>query len=164
MRRIFLFSLALIVVLVACIGLLLYRPSLWPKAAARLGVTVPEFVPAERANPFATPEAKEASNKLPTPVAPSAATLASEVRSPEPPGTASANYRFPTRADIRVGTSKPDILANFGPPQATVTGADRGQLQERLIYTEPSTGRKTAIAVVNGKVASAETFVGEKAQ
>jgi hypothetical protein len=162
-RRIFVFAFALIAALVACIGLLLYRPSLWPEVAARLGASAPEFVPAERADPFATPEIKETTAKLPTPVAPSDTLEQSQVPSPEPSGGASLIYRFPTRADIPVGTTKPDILATFGPPQATVTGADRGQLQERLIYTEPKTGRKTAIAVTDGKVTRAETFIGEKA-
>ena len=67
-------------------------------------------------------------------------------------------YRFPTRGEITIGATKADTLAIFGPPQASVAGADRGQLQERMIYTEKSTGKNTIIAVINGKVTSADTF------
>jgi len=164
MRRIFLLIFALIVVLVACTGLLLYRPSVWPAAAARIGASPFGSPPADRESPFAMPEPKPTVTIVPTPVPPSDAAQWAKPVSPENAVSASVEYRFPTRTDIRVGTSKPEILASFGPPQATVTGADRGQLQERMIYTERSTGKKTLIAVVNGKVTSAETYVAEKAQ
>jgi len=50
------------------------------------------------------------------------------------------------------------VLANFGPPDATVTGADVGQLRERLIYLDAPTRRKTSILLVDGKVIGAETY------
>jgi hypothetical protein len=73
-------------------------------------------------------------------------------------------YPFPTGSEIGVGKSRPEILATFGPPQVTVTGTSGGQLQERLIYADLPTGMKTAIAVINGKVASFETYAAENAQ
>jgi hypothetical protein len=89
---------------------------------------------------------------------------------PEPAPFQSASptsvlYRFPTRGEITIGAAKADILVTFGPPQVSVAGADRGQLQERMIYTEKSTGKKTTIAVINGKVTSADTVTaGDETQ
>ena len=156
MRRIFLLVFALIVALVACLGLLLYRPSLWPEVAARIGAYPVEAPPSgERESPFAKvePQIKLQLPTLPPPDMTQQQKPASVENVTRPP----AVYRFPTGADIKIGAAKPDIIAIFGPPQVGVTGADRGQLQERLIYTDRSTGQRTTIAVVDGKVTSAET-------
>jgi hypothetical protein len=157
MRRIFFFTLSLIAILVACTGILLFRPSLWPQAAARIGATVAEAPrAADRDSPFAKAESQAALNRKPVVLA--VATAQPEAAPPQTVIPLRAEYPFPTRADISLDTSKPDIVANFGPPQVSVTGADRGQLQERMIYTERTTGKKTVIAVVNGKVTSVETL------
>jgi len=156
MRRIFPLVFALIVVLLACIGLLLYRPSLWPEVAAQIGA-YPVEAPArgERESPFAKVEPQI---KVQLPTLPPPDTTQQQKPTPVENATSTpAVYRFPTGADIKIGATKPDIIAIFGPPQVGVTGADRGQLQERLIYTDRSTGQRTTIAVVNGKVTSAET-------
>jgi hypothetical protein len=65
-------------------------------------------------------------------------------------------YPFPTAQDIVAGTARLAILARFGPPGATVTGADVGQLRERFIYIDKATGRKTVIFLVNGAVTAVE--------
>jgi len=51
-------------------------------------------------------EVKQTTNKLPTPVTPSATIQESQVTSPHAPGTALPSYRFPTRGDIRVGAAE----------------------------------------------------------
>jgi len=60
--------------------------------------------------------------------------------------------------EIQSGTARSALVALFGPPQATVAGADLGQLQERLIYLDPPTKRRTLISLVNGSVTFAETL------
>jgi hypothetical protein len=54
--------------------------------------------------------------------------------------------------------TKADVLASFAAPAATVTGADAGQLLERLLYLDASTRRTTLIYFMDGKVIRAETF------
>lgn len=55
------------------------------------------------------------------------------------------------------GVLKSEVVTTFGAPDATVVGADR-QLQERLVYVDATTGRKTMIFIVDGKVTGAETY------
>jgi len=162
MHRLFAIILAFILLLVACIGLLLYRPSLWPAAAARIGVVPSEAPPAtDRESPFSMPLHKETTNarprSLPTPdTAQATASIQNQGAT-----LVSLPYRFPTRAEITIGAAKADIVAAFGPAAVSVTGADRGQLQERMIYTERSTAKKTIIAIVNGRVTNVETFAAD---
>jgi len=59
--------------------------------------------------------------------------------------------------DIPNGMAKSSIMATFGPPEATVSGAD-GQLRERLVYVDKKTGRKTFVFLANGNVSSVETL------
>ena len=163
MRRIFLFTLALIAVLVACTGLLLLRPSLWREAAARIGVApVATPSPGERDSPFATPPPTDPP-KSPTKMV---ASPSSDEREPATAqeATPAVKYPFPIATTINVGTSKSRVVAAFGPPAATVTGADVGRLNERIIYLDRATHKKTVVTIVNGKVASAATYVGEEAQ
>ena len=165
MRRIFAVVFALVIVLVAYMGLLLYRASLGPEAAAPIGAAPSDaLAAADRESPFTTPEPKETSNKLPMRLEPSEPKQEPEVALPKEEAIVSMKYPFPRRADITVGTSKPEILAIFGPPEATVSGTEGGQLQERLIYTDSPSAMTTAIAVINGKVTSAETYAAEQAQ
>jgi hypothetical protein len=153
---------AFILLLVACILLLLYRPALWPEAAARIGVVPSEFPAAtDRESPFSiAPQTKTTSaspRALPT-LDKAQATAPSQDQHAT---LASLPYRFPTRAEITIGANKADILAAFGPAHVSITGADRGQLQERMIYTERSTAKKTIIAIVNGRVTNVETFAAD---
>ena len=70
-------------------------------------------------------------------------------------------HAFPLAPEVMrdlKGSEKSDVLARFGVPDATVTGADLGQLRERLIYVDPTTRRKTMIVLVNGSVVGAETY------
>ena len=159
----FMMILALIAVLLACTGLLLLRPSLWPEAAARIGVAPPATPsPGERDSPFAT-QLPTAPSKSPTKVVASPSTDEREPATPQtaPPGP--ANYPFPIATAINVGTSKSDVVAAFGPPAATVTGADVGRLNERIIYLDRAAQKKTVITIVNDKVASSATYVGDEA-
>jgi hypothetical protein len=164
MRRIFLFTLALIAVLVACTGLLLLRPSLWREAAARIGVApVATPSPGERDSPFATPP-PTAPSKVPTKLAASPSSDEREPATPQSAPPAPVKYLFPIATAINVGTSKSDVIAAFGLPAATVTGADVGRLNERIIYLDRAAQKKTVITIVNGKVASSATYVGEAMQ
>ncbi len=65
---------------------------------------------------------------------------------------------FPLAQEIIKGMTKSAVLASFGPPEATVTGADLGQLRERLLYLDALTTRKTLIFFVDGDVIRAETY------
>jgi len=163
MRLIFVFAMALIAALVACTGLLLLRPSLWPEAAARIGLAPPPAPnPGERDSPFAiSPPAnppKSSGAPIPRPEGERPQTSAAQAAMPMP-----MQYPFPTATAVAVGTSKSAVLAAFGPPTVAVTGADVGRLNERIMYLDRSTQKKTVITIVNGKVASTATYVGEEA-
>ena len=67
-------------------------------------------------------------------------------------------YVFPRDEAVAIETPKSDILAAFGPAQATVTGADLGQLHERMVYVNRSTGEETVILFLNGKVRTIRTY------
>ena len=54
--------------------------------------------------------------------------------------------------------TKSAVLASFAATAATVTGADVGQLLERLVYLDTSTRTTTTIYFMDGKVIRAETF------
>lgn len=163
MRRIFFLILALTIVLVVCTGLLLYRPSIWPEAAARIGVnSPPPSHSTGRESPFAVPETKQIGAKLRT-----ISSTPNFLQSSEPPlsrssGIVAGKHAFPTGTEINIGLSKADLLGRFGPPEVTVTGSDFGRLYERMIYRERSTGKKTVIVLVDGKVAGAETFATDE--
>jgi len=77
---------------------------------------------------------------------------------PPTPRAPEVHYRFPLADEIQSGTARTTVMARFGPPLATVTGADRGQLLERLIYADKANNRRTQIWLVNGKVTAAETL------
>jgi len=77
---------------------------------------------------------------------------------PAPSVHTSSIYRFPLAPEIVAGSTRADILNTFGPPAATITGADLGRLQERLVYIEKSTRRKTLISILNGRVVAAQTY------
>ena len=66
--------------------------------------------------------------------------------------------RFPLAQEVIQGMKKSAVLASFGPPEATVTGADVGKLFERLLYRDASTRRTTLIFFVDGNVIRAETY------
>jgi hypothetical protein len=69
-----------------------------------------------------------------------------------------ADRRFPAAPEITQGLAKSALLATFGPPEAMVTGADRGQLMERLLYRDPFSRRITLIFFADGNVTRAETY------
>jgi hypothetical protein len=171
MRRILVVVFVLALFLLAGMAVLLYRTSLRPQLTAPIAAIPPNSpLPADRESPFATPKPKETTDKLPTRLEPLPMRLAPSDTKQEPEATlpkdqqTALKYPFPMGSEIGVGKLKPEILATFGPPQVTVTSTSGGQLQERLIYADLPTGTKTAIAVIDGKVASAETYAAESAQ
>ncbi len=83
---------------------------------------------------------------------------AEEASIPAPPMQPRSLYHFPLASEIATGSTRADILSTYGPPEATITGADLGRLQERLIYVEKPTRRKTSISILNGKVVAAQTY------
>jgi hypothetical protein len=155
MQRMFFVVLLFIAVLGTCTVVLLFQPSLWPEVATRIGAATSEAPrSADRASPFSKPEPKHRAAKQ-------RAILKPPDSDEEPAPPEPVRYPFPTGTDITVGASKQDVLAAFGSPEIAVTGADFGRLQERLIYIERLTGKKTFISVVNGTVAGAETYIAE---
>ena len=114
---------------------------------------------AERESPFGTRESKDGGKRHAGKVQ-----VASMEEMPEVSAVSTAaavappRYRFPLYTDIAVGTGKPAILESFGSPSITVTGSELGRLQERLVYTDKPTDRKTVIFLVNGRVAGAQTY------
>jgi hypothetical protein len=162
MRRMFFIVLLFIAVLGTCIVVLLFQPSLWPEVATRIGAATSETPrSADRASPFSKPEPKHTAAKQRTIRKPPDS---DEEHEPAPPKAIpeSVTYPFPIGTEITVGTSKRDVFAAFGSPEVAVTGADFGRLQERLIYIDRLTGKRTFISVVNGTVAGAGTYMAEE--
>ena len=161
MRRITYPVLTLVLVLSACTGLLIFRQSWWPEVSARVSDVVGRSGPKDSANrisPFAEPK-KDVASK---PVA-----VAARPGPPREPGItpptsqtqAEVTYPFPDASEISSGDSKSSILAVFGPAEVMVTGADLGQLNERLVYRDKLTGKRTVISTVNGRVSGAQTYL-----
>src|SRR5262249_16766851 len=133
MRRIFFLILALTIVLVVCTGLLLYRPSICPKAAARIVVNAPVASQSTgQARPFAAPEPNQIGAKLRTISSTPNFVQSSEPRLSRSSAIVPGKYAFPIGTDINIGLLKADLLRGFGPPEATVTGSDFGRLHERM--------------------------------
>jgi hypothetical protein len=64
---------------------------------------------------------------------------------------------FPIDWRIPPGTPQSMVLAMYGRPAFSVTIPDRGQLVERYIYIDRSTGRRTFVLFTNSIVTSALT-------
>jgi hypothetical protein len=163
MHRMFYPIVALTVVLVGGIVWLIARPpSWWSQVSATFSSitarspnakSAPRPSPTEKPNPLGRKKASPAGqsdwkaevvDSMPTASAP----------------TPTDRYSFPVPQDILLGTVRSVILTRFGPPGATVTGADVGQLRERFIYIDKATGRKTVIFLINGAVTSVESTNG----
>jgi hypothetical protein len=159
MRRIFNLTALLLIILVACIGALLIRPPSWSKLKAEIAAALPAATPtSDRTSPFAKPESKLVVSNGPKKLEATSIEAPAEDPKPATATLQSVTYPFATSAEIGIGTSRADLLAVFGPPQATAIGADRGLLQERLVYRALPTRQTTVVALVNGKVTKAETF------
>jgi hypothetical protein len=150
--------LGLLLLLLGGVGVLYLHPSwLWPPAAA----------PAAPAQAVVADSSKEppAAKKAPAPFkrtandnvavlpesSPKISPARAPVRAPDP--------RFPTAEEISVGSSKTSVVASFGPPEATLSGADHGILNERLVYLQESSGKQTSVYLMNGKVIGALTYL-----
>jgi hypothetical protein len=160
MRGIFFSVLALIVVLLTALGIMIFRPSMWKQAAAQFSALAGKSEPAvspDKASPFTKEEPREDTSRhftsriiVPTDDSTVLPTAQSAIAQP--------SYRFPRDAEIIVGSGKSELLTTFGPPQATITGAELGQLHERLVYLDHVTGEETIIQFLNGKVRNARTY------
>jgi hypothetical protein len=160
MRGIFFSILALIAVLLTALGLMIFRPSVWRQASAQISALAgkaPSTDAADKTSPFKEDEQKDDTKRHFTSriVGPAED---QEIPALGPPDNAKPSYRFPRDGEIVVGTSKSDVLAAFGPARVTVTGADLGQLYERLVYTDQSTGEETLVIIRNGKVFTSRTY------
>ena len=160
MRGLFNAVVALIVMLLAGIGLLLFRPSWWPQESAsffQAKAKSESAVPAERASPFTPPEPRDGT-KRPTPTNEPVRREDPETGPPPRPTSAQTSSHFPLESEIVAGTPESVVQATFGPPEAIVSGSDLGRLQERLVYMDKSTGKKTLIFLLDGKVVGAQTY------
>jgi len=149
----------LIAAIVIGVGFLILRPqSLWAPATAALSAI--------------TGKAHGKAGSLPSPFAKSKPVDKSHAPRPQPLSSESEGSvtvtvialpvtdtpRFPLAQEIIKGMTKSAVLASFAAPAATVTGADVGQLLERFVYLDTSTGTTTTIYFIEGKVIRAETF------
>jgi cytoskeletal protein RodZ len=78
--------------------------------------------------------------------------LASAVPPPAPPPP-----KFPTAADVPIGTLGSFVLDSFGPPGARTLGVDDGARIEIFVYNRNRPDTTTVIRVRNGRVVSAVT-------
>jgi len=88
--------------------------------------------------------------QTPPPASEVSAAPAAPALAAEPP------QRFPMPQDVAKGMTRTAVVAAFGEPEASISGAD-GQLRERLVYVDKKIGRKTFIFLANGSVSSVET-------
>lgn len=160
MRRLFFSVLALIAVLLTALGLMVFKPSWWNQATVGLSllrVNSASAVSSDRASPFAKDEPREDTKRHFTSRILGPADVPG-APAPGQPIPIKPAYSFPREPEVAVGTSKSDVLAAFGQAQATVTGADLGQLYERLLYVDQSSGEETLIVFLNGKVRAVRTY------
>ena len=147
----------LVAAIVIGVGFLILRPqSWWPQAAATFSAITGKVLGnvESRTSPFAKPKPVEKSRTARPQPRSSALdeSMAVTITLTDTP------RRFPLAQEIIKGMIKSAVLASFGPPEATVTGADLGQLRERLLYLDALTGRATLIFFVDGNVIRAETY------
>jgi hypothetical protein len=161
MRSLSYFVLTLVGVLLVGVTLVLVRPQSWlPQASASIyNLFGRPATPADKPSPLAEKSKPESAHKA-SPQAHRALEAAASPETPAPgapPAVIEQHYPFPLAGQIASGSSKNSIIASFGRPEATVTGADTGQLRERYIYWDRATGRKTYIFLINAVVTHAET-------
>src|SRR3954464_10552323 len=140
----------LIAAIVIGVGFLILRPqSLWAPAAATL--------------PAITGKAHGKAGSLPSPFAKPKPVEKSRAHRPQPLSSESEGSvtvtvialpvtdtpHFPLAQKIIKGMTKSAVLASFTAPAATVTGADVGQLLERLVYLDTSSRRTTTIDFID---------------
>jgi len=149
----------LIAAIVIAVGFLILRPPYWwPRAATFSAITGKAPGNAEsRTSPLAKPKPVEKSQTArPQPrSSASEGSVAVTVTLLPPTDTP---RRFPLAQEVIQGMKKSAVLASFGRPEATVTGADVGKLFERLLYLDASTRRTTLIFFVDGNAIRAETY------
>lgn len=167
MRGLFYPLVMLIVSLVVLVGLVFVRPQAWwPEGPRNLSQLLQPSAPAQMpaAKPAATisePATKGGlgAKRLPKAIEPEptiAAGSGSEIAARSTPPE--RKYPFPTAEQISAGSSQKMILAAFGRPEVKATGAETGEIRERYVYVDRTTGRKTYIAMVNAVVTAVQTF------
>lgn len=160
MHRMFYPVLFLIVVLLVGVVWLISHPGSWWSQVSATVASVTGRSPHAKSEPPTSPEKPNPfGKKKPGPPRQSGSKpeLVESAAMEPSPAPAEKHYPFPVAQDILTGTARLAILARFGPPGATVTGADVGQLRERFIYVEKPTGRKTVVFFLNGAVAFTES-------
>lgn len=65
--------------------------------------------------------------------------------------------KFPTAADVPLGTLGSSVVDSFGPPGARTLGVDEGARIEIFVYDRKRPDTTTVIRVRNGRVVSAVT-------
>jgi hypothetical protein len=149
----------LIAAIMIAVSFLILRPqSLWAPAVATFSAIAGKVHGRAESHPspFSKPKAVEksrAARQLPPSIASEGSVTVTVI--PLPP---IAPRRFPLAQEISKGMAKSAVLASFGAPTATVTGADVGELLERLLYLDESTMRTTLIYFVDGRVIRSETY------
>ena len=155
MRGLFFSVLALIAVLLIALGMMVFRPSWWNQATAslsRFGAAPTSTVSTDRAARLRN----RSPDQIPSTIRTSESShqtvgrKACRPRFPCPPSGRPMSFRETRRLPLRLLSRT--FSAAFGPAQATVTGADLGQLHERMVYVNRSTGEETVILFLNGKV------------
>lgn len=163
MRALPLLMVALVVALLAAVGLFILRPEQWnPQQWFPRGTSATPSAAAGQ--PDSAHQAGEPRHRKPpdrrkpdSRVKPDAIVLESSGPASVPLIRAEISHRFPRAEQVVRGAAKSVILATFGPPTATVTGSDLGRLQERFVYLDEASGTKTQVFFVNGNVTGADT-------
>lgn len=160
------FILFMIGILVLALGWMVISPPTWlPQVASTISSMVSPSSAGKTETPSEpknkpSPTKKEATSRpQERRAAPEATAAPSTAMTAATPRAVQAPRRFPSATEIRrmTGAARSEIVTAFGSPDATVVGADR-QLQERLVYVDAATGRKTMIFIVDGRVTGAETY------
>jgi hypothetical protein len=157
MRGIFYSVLFLVAAIVIGVGFVILRPqSWWPQAAATFSAINGRSLGKveSRTSPFAKPKPVEKSRTA----RPQPRSSALEESMAVTVTLTDTPRHFPLAQEIIKGMTKSVVLASFGPPEAMITGADLGQLRERLLYLDALTSRTTLIFFVDGNVIRAATY------
>ena len=135
--------LAIAVLVVLGVGYLL-KDSLTSGKPEPTPVRPASFTGFKKPAPLATPRVKTPPADLDAMTGPISTTV---ITVPLPP--------FPVAAAIKPGTSKREVVRQFGPPNYTVTWSDAATLYEKYTYVDHQ--RATSLVIQSGKVVSSET-------
>ncbi len=168
MRSLYYPALAFIALLLIAIGaLVLWPESLFPEWHRSFTAFLKPSSETKKEEAAPPPEEKKKAAKgktgaravaQPAPVEEAEPVVFPASSAPGAASTVTRTYPFPVAEQIAPGTPQSAILGQFGRPEMKVTGADKGELRERYVYVDRTTGRRTFIAIVNSVVTSAQTL------